>query len=227
MRLLLIEDSVRLQESLRAGFTRAGFALDVVGDGRRGLLFAKREHYDVIVLDLMLPDLDGLELLRQLRAAGSEAQVLILTARHSVEDRVLGLQEGADDYLPKPFSFDELLARVQALVRRRYRSRGPEIRVGDLVVDTVRRRVTKSAVEVRLTRREFRILEYLARRKGETVTRVEIEDHVYGEENLPDSNTIESAICTIRRKLREADGSGDEPIQTRHGTGYCLDVKAS
>jgi DNA-binding response OmpR family regulator len=222
VRLLVIEDSLRLQESLRAGFGRAGFAVDVVGEGHQALAFAKRGHYDAIVLDLMLPGLDGLEILRKLRAAGSDAHVLILTARHDVEDRVRGLGMGADDYLPKPFSFDELLARVQALVRRRYSSKSPEIPIGDLVVDTVGRRVMKSGVEVRLTRREYRILEYLARRRGETVTRVEIEDHVYGERNIPESNAVESAVCAIRRKLRDAGGTPEDLLQTRHGMGYCL-----
>jgi len=222
MRLLVIEDSLRLQESLRAGFGRAGFAVDVVGEGRTALAFAKREHYDAIVLDLMLPGLDGLEILRELRASGSGAHVLILTARHSLQDRIRGLRMGADDYLRKPFSFEELLARVQALVRRKYDSKSPEIAVGDLVVDTVGRRVLKSRVEVRLTRREYRILEYLARRRGETVTRVEIEDHVYGERNLPESNAVESAVCAIRRKLRDAGGATEDLLQTRHGVGYCL-----
>ena len=224
MRLLVIEDSLRLQESLRAGFVRAGFATDVVGDGERGLAFAKRELYDVIVLDLMLPRLDGLDVLRELRARKSDVHVLILTAKHSVEDRILGLQLGADDYLQKPFSFDELLARVHALVRRRYQSKAPEIQVGDLVVDTIRRRVTCAGVEIRLTKLQFRILEYLARRKGETVTRIEIEDHVYGETGFPESNAIEAAVCRIRKKLRDAGGASDDTIQTRHGIGYCLDA---
>lgn len=224
MRLLIIEDSARLQESLKAGFTRAGFAVDAVGDGVRGLAFAKREHYDVLVLDLMLPGRDGLEVLRELRAAKSEVHVLILTAKHSVEDRVRGLQLGADDYLQKPFSFDELLARVQALVRRRYGTKDPEIRVGELVVDTVGRRVSILDQEIRLTKREFKVLEYLARRQGQTVTRIEIEDHVYGEERLPESNSVESAVCSIRKKLRDAGGES-ELIQTRHGIGYCLEAK--
>src|SRR5688500_8791753 len=144
MRLLIVEDSLRLQETLGSGFRRAGFAVDAVGDGVRALAFAKREHYDAVVLDLMLPGKDGLDVLRELRAGRSDVHVLILTAKHSVEDRVRGLQLGADDYLQKPFSFDELLARVQALVRRRYRSKEPEIKVGDLVIDTIGRRVTRA-----------------------------------------------------------------------------------
>jgi DNA-binding response OmpR family regulator len=159
MRLLVVEDSPRLQELLESGFRRAGYAVDVVGDGPRGLAFAKREHYDAVVLDLGLPGLDGLELLRELRAGGHDVHVLVLTARHAVEDRVLGLQSGADDYLQKPFSFDELLARVQALVRRKYGPRGIEIAIGDLVLDSVRRRVARGGVELELTRREYQVLE--------------------------------------------------------------------
>ncbi len=223
MRLLLIEDSQRLQESLCAGFRRAGFAVDAVGDGERGLVFAKRGLYDVILLDLKLPDVDGLDLLRRLRSEGSDAHVLILTAKHTVEDRVRGLQSGADDYVPKPFSFDELLARVQALIRRRYQSKDPAICIGDVRIDTVARRVSREGADVRLTKREYRILEYLARRRGETVSRMEIEDHIYGEENLPGSNAVESAMSVLRKKLDEAGPGKANLIHTRHGVGYCLD----
>jgi DNA-binding response OmpR family regulator len=227
MRLLLIEDSLSLQRSLCTGFRRAGFAIDVVGEGRQGLAFARRGRYDVILLDLTLPGMDGLEVLRQLREAGSDSHVLVLTARFEIEDRVLGLQQGADDYLPKPFAFEELLARVQALVRRRYASKTPAIRIGDLEIDTVEKRVTRGGREVPLSKREFSILEYLARRRGETVSRIEIEDHVYGEKNLPASNAVDSAICTIRKKLArgapgDADADAQPLIRTRHGLGYVL-----
>src|SRR5688572_17489528 len=222
MRLLLVEDSPRLQSTLTAGLTRAGFAVDAVGDGQRGLIFAKRGCYDVVVLDLMLPKLDGWSVLEQLRASGSDVHVLILTARSAVEERVRGLQLGADDYLQKPFSFDELLARIQALVRRRYQAKVPQISVGDLVIDTVGRRVSRGTTEIRLTRRQYQLLEYLARRQGQTVSRLEIEDHVYGETNLPESNAVESSMCTLRRKLRGAGAGARELIQTRHGQGYCL-----
>jgi DNA-binding response OmpR family regulator len=227
MRVLLIEDSARLPESLREGFTRAGFAIDVVGDGGRGLVFAKREHYDAIILDLTLPDLDGIELLRELRAGGSDTCVLILTARNSVEDRVRGLNLGADDYLSKPFSFDELLARVEALVRRRYRSKESVVQIGDLALDAAARRVMKGDVDVRLTKREFRVFEYLARRRGQVVTRLEIEDHIYSEENLPESNAVESAISTIRKKLKVAGSDSRHLLQTRYGLGYFLEEEKS
>jgi DNA-binding response OmpR family regulator len=222
MRLLIIEDSVRLQESLQAGLTRSGFAVDVVGDGRRGLVFAQRGLYDVVILDLMLPDLDGLEVLRELRAKNSDVHVIILTARHAVEDRVRGLQLGADDYVPKPFAFEELLARIQALVRRRYGGKTSVVSVGDVQIDTAGRSVTCAGHPVRLARREYRILEYLCRRRGSTVSRIEIEDHVYGERNLPGSNSVESAISTIRKKLSAAAGRPVELIETRHGFGYSV-----
>jgi DNA-binding response OmpR family regulator len=221
MHLLLIEDSPRLQGALSKGFERAGYAVDVVGEGDRGLVFARRRIYDVIILDLMLPGLPGLELLRQLRQGGSDAHVLILTARDGVEDRVRGLQLGADDYLVKPFSFDELLARVQALVRRKFQSKSPDLVVGDLAIDTVARRVVRAGQEIALTRREFTILEYLARKCGATVSRVEIEDHVYGEQNLPSSNAVDSAICNLRKKLA-ASPEAPELIHTHHGFGYSL-----
>lgn len=223
MRLLVVEDSLRLQRLLASGLKRAGYAVDVVGEGREALSCARRELYDVVILDLMLPGLDGLEILRALRAEGRDVNVLVLTAKHAVEDRVRGLQQGADDYLQKPFSFDELLARVQALVRRKYASKRPSLAIGALAIDTVNRRALCAGIDVRLTKREYQILEYLARRKGETVTRIEIEDHVYGARNLPESNAVESAISIIRRKLREAGEGADAMLQTRHGLGYCLD----
>jgi DNA-binding response OmpR family regulator len=222
MRLLLVEDSDRLRSSLCAGLTREGFAVDAVADGERGLTMARRGVYDVVILDLMLPRRDGWSVLEELRRAASEVHVLILTARSAVPERVRGLQLGADDYLQKPFDFDELVARVQALVRRRYHEKPPCLRVSDLTIDTVGRTVLKGSVEVRLTRREFQLLEYLARRKGQTVSRIDIEDHIYGERNLPESNAVESSVCTLRRKLKSAGGDPRELIQTRHGQGYCL-----
>ena len=223
MRILLIEDSIRLQESLRIGFRRAGHVIDIVGEGDKGLVFACREHYDVIILDLMLPGMDGLEILRRLRERESDTHVLILSARSTVEERVEGLRLGADDYLPKPFSFDELLARVEALERRRFQSKSPTIQVGDLTIDTGNRSVACGEQTLMLTKRDFSILLYLARRQGQTVSRIEIEDHVYGEQNLPDSNTIESAISNIRRRMRQAGSTALPLLKTRHGLGYCLE----
>lgn len=220
MRLLLVEDSRRLQRSIATGLRRAGFAVDVAGDGEEGLALAEAGTYDVVVLDLMLPRLDGLSVLRQLRAGGRDTHVLILTARDRVEDRVTGLRAGADDFLVKPFAFEELLARVQALVRRRHGRKNPLIRVGALEIDTAARTVRRAGEPLPLTAREYAILEYLAARGGQVVTRGEIEDHVYDGRAEISSNAVDSAICALRRRI---DMPGQPSlIETRRGQGYVL-----
>ena len=221
MRVLLIEDSKKLLDSLRLGLSRSGYEVATAPDGELGLRMARTGSYEVIVLDLMLPGLQGLELLSRLREAGDGVHVLILSALDAVEDRVRGLQAGADDYLAKPFSFDELLARLQALRRRKYGSKSRVIRVGDLEIDTVGRSVTKDGADIALTHREYRLLEYLALRRGETVSRMEIEEHLYGSASLPLSNVVDSAICSIRAKLKH--GGGANVIHTRPRLGYVLD----
>lgn len=224
MRVLIVEDSEPLRESLRLGLTREGFAVDVAGDGELGLDYARNNPYDVLVLDLMLPKLDGLSLLAQLREKPERPHVLVLTARDRLEDRVRGLNEGADDYLVKPFAFDELLARIHALVRRRYGDSSPELSVGELVIDTVARRATYRSSALDLSAREYALLEYLAARQGHTVTREEIEDHIYGVNKLPSSNAVDSAICILRSKLGP---DGKDLIRTRRGQGYVLEERAS
>ena len=223
MRILLIEDSSKLVEALRLGLTKSGYEVASAKDGELGLRMALSGSWDVVVLDLMLPGLSGHEVLRRLREAKSDTHVLILTALGAVEDRVRGLQAGADDYLGKPFSFDELLARVQALGRRRFGQKTPVIRIGDLEIDTVGRTVRRNGALVSLTRREYRLLELLALKEGDTVTRMEIEEHLYGSRSLPLSNTVDSAICNIRAKLRE---HGLAPlIHTRTRLGYVLSAQ--
>ena len=224
MRILLIEDSLKLLESLRLGLTKSGCEVATAVNGELGLRMARGGSWDVVILDLMLPGLPGLEVLRQLREAGSDAHVLILTALGAVEDRVHGLQAGADDYLAKPFSFDELLARVQALTRRKLGQKTPVIRVGDLEVDTVGRSVRRDGQRVSLTPREYRLLEYLALREGDTVSRLEIEEHLYGSRSLPLSNVVDSAVCNIRAKLKQ-HGTADL-IHTRSRLGYVLSTEA-
>jgi DNA-binding response OmpR family regulator len=216
MRVLLVEDSARLRSSLGRGLKRSGYAVDTSSDGEEGLWLAQSNPYDVIILDLMLPRLDGTTLLRRLRAQGLTTHVLILTAKDTVEDRVRGLQVGADDYLVKPFAFEELLARVQALCRRSYQRKSPQIFLGDVVVDTAGRAVTRNGRAVTLTPREYRLLEYLARRAGEVVSRSEIEEHIYGGEAELMSNAVDAAICNLRRKLSAS------LIETRRGHGYVL-----
>ena len=220
MRLLLIEDSERLQRSLGAGLRGEGYALDVAGDGATGLWHAESNDYDVIVLDLMLPGMDGLSILKRLRSRGSQVHVLILTARDTVEDRVRGLQMGADDYLVKPFAFDELLARVQALARRKHGVKNPILAVGPLQMDTAKREVLWHGTTVNLTAREYALLEYLAMRQGQVVSRSDIEAHIYDEQVEPMSNVVDAAIYALRRKLER---SGEPSIiQTRRGMGYVL-----
>jgi two-component system OmpR family response regulator len=223
MHVLLVEDSRRLQESLRTGLQRCGYAVDTADDGEAGLRYARHNTYDVIVLDLMLPKVDGLTVLRHLRDEGNETHVLILTAKGTVDDRVHGLREGADDYLSKPFSFDELLARLEALIRRSYHAKRPVITVGPLEIDTTARTVTRDGTEVALSRREYTLLEYLAYRKGQVVGRQQIEDHLYGERNFPMSNAVDRVVCTLRKKIDTPDAP---LLRTRRGLGYVLDEPA-
>lgn len=223
MRVLLVEDSPRLQQTVGTALRRSGFAVDVAGDGEDGLWQAEANDYDAIVLDIMLPKRDGLDVLRTLRAAGRATPVLLLTARDTVADRVHGLREGADDYLIKPFALEELLARVQAICRRKYRVASSRIEIDDLVIDTAARRVWRAQRVVELTAREYAILEYLAVRRGTVVSRTEIEEHVYDGQADPMSNVVDSAICLLRRKL--ADGGGAPLIHTRRGQGYVLEAE--
>jgi DNA-binding response OmpR family regulator len=221
VRILLIEDSKPLQRAVSTGLRKSGYAVDVSGDGEEGLWFAQSNDYDVVILDLMLPNLDGLRLLSRLRAQGSQAHILILTARDTVDDRVRGLQAGADDYLVKPFAFEELLARVQALCRRAYRKKSSRILIGDLEIDTSSRTVTRDRQRIELTPREYALLEYLALRRGEVVTRSEIESHIYNEQIDPMSNVVDSAVCGLRKKISLP---GSPPlIHTRRGHGYVLE----
>lgn len=219
MRALVVEDYGPVRDAVVEGLAEHGFAVDSSADGEEGLWFAEQHPYDVIVLDLMLPKRDGLSVLRALRARGSAVPVLVLTARDGVDDRVHGLDSGADDYLVKPFAFAELLARVRALVRRRYAAT-PVVRVGDLEVDTTKRAVRRGGVEIALSAREYALLEYLAMRAGELVTRTEIWEHVYDFHSEAHSNVVDVYIGYLRKKL-ERDGA-PRLIQTRRGHGYVL-----
>jgi DNA-binding response OmpR family regulator len=220
MRVLLVEDSDRLRRSVGTGLRRAGYAVDVSADGEEGLWYALGHEYDVIILDLMLPRLDGLSLLRRLRDEGKDTHVLILTAKDTVEDRVLGLRTGSDDYLVKPFDFDELLARVEALTRRAHGIKQPVIRVADLAIDPAARTVLRDGLPLELPPREFALLEYLAVRQGRIVTRAEVESHVYDDRAEPMSNVVDAAIYAIRKKIDPP--GGPSLIQTRRGVGYVL-----
>jgi len=221
MRVLVIEDSLRLSKYVRDGLAQAGYSVDVAHDGEEGLWLALSNEYDAIILDLMLPKLDGIAVLQRLRAKGRKTHVLILTARDSVADRVRGLDEGADDYLVKPFALEELIARVQTLIRRSYGFKDPVLSIGGLKIDTARRIVSRGSRELSLTVREFALLEYLVMRKGEVVSRTEIEKHIYDEQAEPSSNVVDSSIHRLRKKI-ETVGAGDL-IRTRRGMGYVIE----
>jgi DNA-binding response OmpR family regulator len=224
MRVLLVEDSARLQRSLATALRKSGYAVDLADDGEAGQWLAESHDYDVIVLDVMLPKRDGLTVLAALRRQGRRTHVLLLTARDTVADRVQGLRAGADDYLVKPFALEELLARVEALCRRAYGTKQPRLVVGDLEVDTLARRACRAGQPVDLTAREFLLLEYLVRRRGQVVARAEIEEHIYDEQVDPLSNVVDSAVCSLRKKLAAAN---EAPlIHTRRGLGYVLEAPA-
>lgn len=222
MRLLLVEDSIRLQRTLASALRRSGYAVDIAGDGEEGLWLAESNDYDVIILDILLPKRDGLDVLRTLRAHHKLTHVLLLTARDTVNDRVAGLEAGADDYLIKPFALEELLARVQALCRRAYGSKQPRLVVTDLEIDPAALRVRRAGQPIELTSREYQLLEYLARRHGEVVSRSEIEAHIYDGKVDPMSNVVDSAICTLRKKIA-VPGASRPLIHTRRGLGYVLE----
>jgi DNA-binding response OmpR family regulator len=220
MRLLLVEDFTVLRESTALGLREAGFAVDEAAEGETGLWYATSNDYDVIILDLMLPRIDGLTVLKRLREAGRKTHVLILTARDASADRVIGLDGGADDYLVKPFVFAELLARVRALVRRRYDRKSPVIEVADMQIDTAKRAVRRGGEVVDLSAREYALLEFLALRAGQVVTRTEIWEHVYEFESDAGSNVVDAFIRLLRKKI-ERPGL-PTLIHTRRGHGYLL-----
>jgi two-component system copper resistance phosphate regulon response regulator CusR len=221
VKVLLIDDSERLRRSLVQGLAHSGFAVEAVGDGEEGLAYANHGDHDVIVLDLMLPRMDGLAVLERLRASGNKAHVLVLSAKDQVAERIEGLRLGADDYLTKPFDFDELVARIQALVRRKYGAKNPVHKVGPLRVDTGRRAVLHGDRPVPLTRNEYSLLEYLLVRRGRVVSKPELLEHLYTEAGHGSENAVEVFVHQLRRKIN-APGE-PEVIQTRRGHGYLIE----
>lgn len=220
MRILLVEDDPQLRTSVVRGLREAGFQVEPAVRGDEGLEKARAGEYDAVVLDVLLPGMDGIALCRELRSRGNWVPILMLTALDAVEDRIAGLDAGADDYLPKPFDFGELLARVRALTRRRGGGESPEVRVGDLLVDTRRREVRRGGREIPVTAREFTFLLYLARNAGRVVSRGELAAQVW-EDSPPQSNVIDVYASRLRRKI---DEEGDPPLfTTLRGTGYMLD----
>lgn len=219
MRILFVEDSQILLRTVRRALRHEGFTVDTAADGEEGLAAAESNEYDALVLDLMLPKLDGLTLLRRLRTAGRNTHVLLLTARDTVADRVDGLRQGADDYLVKPFAMAELIERVKVLCRRAYGNKSGLLCIGALELELSARRLRRDGREVELTAREWRLLEYLALRRGQVVPRSEIEAHIYDELVAPMSNVVDTAVYNLRRKI------GYNFIRTRRGLGYVLEAQ--
>lgn len=221
MRVLIVEDSVVIRESIAQALRETGYAVDIVGDGRRGLIHARTSEYDAIVLDVGLPEMDGLSVLRAMREKSVRVPVLMLTARDGVDDRVLGLSTGADDYLVKPFAMAELRARIEALIRRSKGSASPVLRVGPLAIDVSTKTVrVGEGGPIELAPREYALLEYLAHRAGKPVPRHELEEHLYDQYSQVQSNAVDSAVCALRAKL---DAAGCPAlIKTRRKVGYVL-----
>lgn len=218
----MVEDEAKMAVLLRRGLEEEGYAVDVAGDGAEGLWLGTENPYDVAVLDVMLPDLDGYEVCRRLRLADRWYPILMLTARDAVGDRVAGLDAGADDYLPKPFSFEELLARLRALLRRGPAPRPTVIRVGDLALDPASRTVARGDVTIELTAKEFALLEYFMRRPGEVLSRTGIREHVWDFAYDGDSNVVDVYVRYLREKVDRPFGRAS--IQTVRGAGYRLTI---
>lgn len=223
MRILLVEDEQDAARMLAKGLREQSYAVDLAENGLDGLEKAEINSYDLLILDVMLPGIDGMEMCRRLRGQGSRVPILLLTARGGVHDRISGLDCGADDYLTKPFDFGELLARIRALLRRGTELRDTVLRVGDLAVDTRTRAVTRDGFSIALTAKEYALLEYLVSRAGDVVTRADISEHVWEESYDPFSNLIEVYVQRLRRKL-EAHGS-PSMLHTRRGEGYVLSAE--
>jgi DNA-binding response OmpR family regulator len=225
VRVLLVEDHKPLVRSLRQGLEEEGYAVDVAYDGDEGDYKAKTVQYDVVILDIMMPKVDGLTLLQRWRKSGMKTHVLMLTARDQLEDKIKGLDTGADDYLTKPFELEELMARVRALVRRGHEIKDPIVRVYDLEIDTAARTVRRSGQPIHLTPREYGLLEFLAFHRGRVVTRTMIWEHLYDEHDESTSNVVDVYIRYLRNKIDK----GFEPplILTRWGEGYMLKAEDS
>lgn len=220
MRVLVVEDEHKLAGVLKRGLEEQGYAVDVAYDGDEGLGLAEAEPYDLIVLDVLLPKLDGFALCRRLRAQGRHMPILMLTARDAVDDRVAGLDSGADDYLIKPFAFRELLARVRAMLRRNGLSKDPVLRLADLEVDTVTHEVRRAGRVVELTSKEYAVLEYFMRHPNQVLTRTQIAEHVWNYDFVAMSNVVDVYVRYLRRKLD--DDHEPRLLRTIRGTGYQL-----
>jgi two-component system, OmpR family, copper resistance phosphate regulon response regulator CusR len=224
MRLLLVEDDEKVASFVRRGLVQEGFSVDLSRDGSDAFHQVLHEAYDVMVLDILIPFMDGFEVLGQIRKRGCQVPVLVLSAKDGVEDRIRGLNEGADDYLVKPFSFDELTARIRALLRRRSGVEQSVVRIGDLEMDLAARRVTRGGVRINLTPKEFPLLEYLVRHRGTVVTRTMIAEHVWDQHFDSFTNVIDVYIRYLRSKIDDAFEM--KLIHTVRGVGYVFSEEA-
>ena len=223
MRLLLVEDDLQIASFIMKGLKQAGFVIDHAIDGEDGLHMALYEPYDVAIIDIMLPKLDGLSLIEELRRKKVDTPVIILSAKRSIDDRVKGLQAGSDDYLTKPFSFSELLARVQALIRRATRATEPtRLSVGDLSMELLTRKIIRAGKKIDLQPREFSLLEYLMRNAGRVVSKTMILEHIWDYNFDPQTDVVDVLVCRLRSKVdRDFD---EKMIHTIRGVGYVLET---
>ncbi|RMG90802.1 MAG: DNA-binding response regulator [Zetaproteobacteria bacterium] len=223
MKILVVEDEERVAHFIQKGLKEEGHAVDVAYDGEEGEFLGEVNDYDLIILDLMLPKKNGITVCRELRERGVSTPVLMLTARDAVEDKVRGLDAGADDYLAKPFAFEELLARVRALLRRKSENKSPILKVADLELDPISRQATRAGKNIRLTTKEYALLEYLMRNPGKVLSRTPIGEHVWDMNFDPESNVIDVYVSHLRNKI---DKGFDRPlIHTLRGQGYILTDK--
>jgi two-component system OmpR family response regulator len=219
MRILIVEDETQIARDIAESISEAGFTAEVCGNGEEAWFLGSTENYDAIILDLGLPRLDGLSVLRRWRSEGQTVPVIVLTARGSWTERVEGINSGADDYLSKPFQMVELIARLRALLRRARGHSSPQLSAGSIILDTAQMQVIAGGRSINLTPLEFRLVSYLLHHKGRVVSREELKDHIYSHDNGRDDNAIEALIARLRRKL------GPGSIETRRGHGYCLGVQ--
>lgn len=218
MRVLVVEDDRRISNVIKKGLTEDGFAVDPAFDGAEGQYLAESENYDLIILDIMLPKIDGLTICKELRAKNIKTPVLMLTAKTAVEDRVAGLDSGADDYLAKPFAYIELRSRVHALIRRSKQEPSPILKIADLELDPIKHKTNRAGKSLSLTPKEFAVLELLLRQKDEVVTRTMITEHVWDYNFDSMSNVVDVFVAALRRKLDK--GATVPLIHTVHGVGY-------
>ena len=224
MRILVVEDERRIAAFIERGLEEEHYAVDVAYDGEEALDWAAVVDYDLILLDILLPKKDGIQVCRELRDRGSKVPILMLTARDAVEDRVRGLDSGADDYLVKPFAFQELLARIRALLRRQSEVKTTQLQVGDLVLDTVTRRATRAGQVIELTAREYALLEFLMRHPRQVLSRTQIAEHVWDYDFFSTSNVVDVYVGYLRRKI---DKDFDQKlIQTVRGAGYKIEAES-